>query len=199
VKFYYFDLNTAVPANGNIKNNVQVVLLEKNPKGAYVPTWTSYFTTKQGVWVDTVYNLTSSDRLVLNMSQPFRYGDIFEFTPVPAKTDMASAQAQISRVRAVPNPYVTASSFELPLPPAITSGRGERKIDFIHLPAGATVKIYTSRGDYVQTIRHDGNIEDGTVSWNLKTYENLDVAYGIYFYVVESPAGNTTGKIAIIK
>ena len=199
VKFYYFDLNTAAPANGNIKNNVQVVLLEKNPRGVYSPTWTSYFTTKQGVWVDTLYNLTSSDRLVINTSQPFRNGDIFEFTPVPATTDMKTAQSQLPKVRVVPNPYVTASAFELPLPPAITSGRGERKIDFIHLPPNATVKIFTSRGDYVQTLRHDGNIEDGTVSWNLKTHENLDVAYGIYFYVVESPVGNTTGKIAIIK
>ena len=49
------------------------------------------------------------------------------------------------------------------------------------------------------TLAQTGNIEDGTVSWNLKTHENLDIAFGIYFYVVESPAGNTTGKIAIIK
>ena len=148
---------------------------------------------------DTIYNLTNTDRLVITLSQPFRNGDVFEFTPVPATVDMAAARAQLPRVRVVPNPYVTASSFELPLPPGITSGRGERKVDFIHLPAGATVKIFTSRGDYVQTLHQDGNVEDGTVSWNLKTFENLDVAYGIYFYVVESPAGNTTGKIAIIK
>ena len=197
VRFYYFDIDGG--GNGRIKNNVQIVFLEKNPKGAYSPTWTSFFSVKQGVRSDTIYSLTASDRLVIMTSQPFRNGDIFEFTPVPATTDMKTAQSQLPRVRVVPNPYVTASAFELPLPPAITSGRGERKIDFIHLPANATVKIFTSRGDYVQTLRHDGNIEDGTVSWNLKTHENLDVAYGIYFYVVESPAGNTTGKIAIIK
>jgi len=61
------------------------------------------------------------------------------------------------------------------------------------------VKIFTARGDYVQTLRQDGNIEDGAVSWDLKTYENLDVSFGVYFYVVESPVGNATGKIAIIK
>jgi hypothetical protein len=94
---------------------------------------------------------------------------------------------------------VTQSQFELPLNPGITSGRGQRKIDFIHIPAGATVKIFTARGDYVQTLRQDGNIEDGAVSWDLKTYENLDVSFGVYFYVVESPVGNATGKIAIIK
>ena len=49
------------------------------------------------------------------------------------------------------------------------------------------------------TLRQDGNIEDGMVSWNLKTSENLDVAYGVYFYIVESTVGTTTGKLAIIK
>ncbi|HTO92944.1 MAG TPA: hypothetical protein VMM80_01190, partial [Bacteroidota bacterium] len=110
-----------------------------------------------------------------------------------------AARADLSRVRVVPNPYITASQFELPLNPGITSGRGQRRIDFIHLPARSSVKIFTARGDYVTTLYQDGNIEDGAVSWNLKSYENLDVAYGIYFYVVESPVGNTTGKIAIIK
>jgi hypothetical protein len=85
------------------------------------------------------------------------------------------------------------------LPSGITSGRGERKIDFIHLPAQSRVHIFTSRGDRITTLVHDGNIEDGSVSWNLKTEENLDVAFGVYFYVVESPVGTKTGKIAIIK
>jgi len=49
------------------------------------------------------------------------------------------------------------------------------------------------------TLNHDSSIEDGTVSWNLKTKENLDVAYGVYFYVLESTVGKKTGKIAIIK
>ncbi|MBC7186027.1 MAG: hypothetical protein H5U38_03230, partial [Calditrichaeota bacterium] len=67
------------------------------------------------------------------------------------------------------------------------------------LPARAKVHIFTSRGEHVVTLEHDGNIHDGAVSWNLKTKENLDVAAGIYFYVVESPVGKKTGKIAIIK
>jgi hypothetical protein len=104
----------------------------------------------------------------------------------------------MSKIRVVPNPYLTASSLEPPLPPSVTSGR-IRRIDFIHLPATATIHIYTSRGDHVITLTHEGNIEDGHVSWNLKSKENLDVAYGVYFYIVDSPAGKKTGKIAIIK
>ena len=49
------------------------------------------------------------------------------------------------------------------------------------------------------TLQHDGSINNGTVSWNLRSKENLDVAFGVYFYVVESSVGTKTGKIAIIK
>jgi hypothetical protein len=85
------------------------------------------------------------------------------------------------------------------LNPGITSGRGERKIDFTNLPNEATIRIFTSRGDHIITLNHAGNIQNGTVSWNVKSKENLDIAYGVYFYVIESPVGNKTGKIAIIK
>lgn len=196
VKFYYFDVSGY--GHGRLAADVQVIMLEKNPRGTLSPTWSSYFSV-YGVKIDTIYNLTSTDKLVMRTTQPFRYGDIFEFSPAGATISAPSAKTDLLRVKVVPNPYVTQSQFELPLNPGITSGRGQRKIDFIHLPAASTVRIFTARGDYVQTLRQDGNIEDGTVSWDLKTYENLDVAFGVYFYVVESPVGNTTGKIAIIK
>jgi hypothetical protein len=51
----------------------------------------------------------------------------------------------------------------------------------------------------VASLAHESGINNGTVSWNLRTSENLDVAFGIYFYIVESPVGTKTGKIAIIK
>jgi hypothetical protein len=124
---------------------------------------------------------------------------VFQFTTVKPTVDETAAAQTIARVRAVPNPYIAASSYEPPLNPGVTSGRGERKVDFIHVPRNATIRIFTARGDYIVTLRHDSGIDNGTVSWNLKTAENLDIAYGVYFYVVESPVGTTTGKLAIIK
>ena len=105
----------------------------------------------------------------------------------------------MNNIRVVPNPYIAATKFESPLPPGITSGRGERQIEFQNLPSDASVKIFTSRGQHIKTLFHDGNIQSGTVSWNLKTKENLDIAYGVYFYIVESDVGSKKGKIAIIK
>jgi len=177
----------------------EIVLIEEVPSGGYGYTWDIFFINKPTDRPDTVYNLTTGDKLVFTTTKPFRKGDVMEFTAVMPRIDEPQAREELSNVKVVPNPYVTASAFEPPLPPGITSGRGQRKIDFIHLPVDARISIFTSRGDHVITLTHVGNIEDGTVSWNLKTKENLDVAYGVYFYVVESAVGKKTGKIAIIK
>jgi hypothetical protein len=196
IKFIFADND----GNNVLSKGDEFVFVEKAPDGKYHYTWDMTFD-KRGK-VDSVYQLGTGDTLLLRTQKPFRYGDVLEFTAVPpaiAPATPLSARADLARVKVVPNPYVTASQFELPLNPGITSGRGQRRIDFIHMPAGSTVKIFTARGDYVVTLYQDANIEDGSVSWNLKSYENLDVAYGVYFYVVESPVGNTTGKIAIIK
>ena len=42
-------------------------------------------------------------------------------------------QENLNNVKVVPNPYIAATKFESPLPPGITSGRGERKIEFQNL------------------------------------------------------------------
>lgn len=132
--------------------------------------------------------------------KPFSADDVWRFTTSASTVDEEEARTSLSDVKVVPNPYVSAASWEAPLPPTITSGRGERRVDFINLPASAIIRIYTARGELVRELRHDGSIERGTVSWDLRSREELDVAYGIYFYHVEAPGiGETTGKLAIIK
>ena len=78
--------------------------------------------------------------------------------------------------------------------------RGERRIDFIHLPQRATIRIYTIRGDLVDVIEHASSIENSAASWDLRTREGLDVAFGIYVYHVDArELGEKIGKFAIIK
>jgi hypothetical protein len=177
-----------------------IVLMEKNPRGELSPTWEIFLpSVRAGDPLDTVYTLGAGQSYIFKTTKPFRKGDVFEFKTELPTVNTTTAQTSLDMVKVVPNPYVTAAEFELPLNPGITSGRGERKIEFTHLPAGSTIKIFTARGDHVITLYHSGNIQNGTVSWNLKTKENLDIAFGVYFYVIESPVGNKTGKIAIIK
>ena len=173
----------------------ELIFVEGYEPGKTFFTWDVFFTSL----TDTTYSFGTGDTLTIKLKKPFRAGDVFEFYTQTPDVDISVASSQMDKIKVVPNPYVAATAHELPLPPAITSGRGERKIDFIHLPLNSKVHIFTAMGEHVITLEQDGSIFNGTLSWNLKTKENLDVAAGIYFYVVESPVGVKRGKIGIIK
>ena len=107
------------------------------------------------------------------------------------------AGRDLSKVAVVPNPYVGAASWE---PQSTSVGRGERRIFFIHLPKKCTIRIYTISGQFVQTIDHDGDIDDGQESWNLVSRDGMDIAFGMYVFHVETPdIGSIVGKFAVIK
>ncbi len=149
---------------------------------------------------DTVKVPTAGDTLKVITTKPFTRADKFTFTSVKALFDANAAKIDMNKIKAVPNPYVATNVFEAPLPPQIR-GRGERVISFINLPPNAKISIYTSGGNLIKTLEHDGNLFDGSVKWDVRTKEGLDVAYGVYFYVVEAPniPEKKFGKIAIIK
>jgi hypothetical protein len=148
---------------------------------------------------DTSYVPKGGDTLMLSFTKPISSKDQFTFTTSAPSVDQTSIRTQLDKIKVVPNPYVVTDVYEQPLPSGI-SGRGQRVIYFTHLPANCTIHIYTSAGDEVQTLLQSGNINDGTVQWDLKSKEGLDVAYGVYFYVVEANTGDKKiGKFALIK
>nr|MBC8490956.1 T9SS type A sorting domain-containing protein [Candidatus Neomarinimicrobiota bacterium] len=115
-----------------------------------------------------------------------------------AQDDPDKAKENIDQIAVVPNPYVAAASWE----PSrmLASGRGERRINFVHLPSSCSIRIYTMSGDHVQTLRHESSADDGSEPWNLTTKDGLDLAAGVYFYHVDAGnAGEFTGKFAVIK
>jgi hypothetical protein len=195
LKFLLFELS----APGFLSPGDNVILLEENARGETAATWQFFVANRPGEPGDTVYALGDGDFYIRHTTKPFGISDtMYVKTGLPT-TDVAAASNTLKDIRVVPNPYISAASFEQPLPPGVTSGRGERKVDFTNVPAGSTIRVFTARGEHIVTLRHDGGIENGTVSWNLRTSENLDIAFGVYFYVVESEAGTKTGKLAIIK
>jgi hypothetical protein len=136
------------------------------------------------------------DEFELILTRPFGEEDVLVFTAQGDSVDEAGARADFSPY-VVPNPYIASASFE-PERFAV-SGRGERRLEFRGLPASCTVRIYTVRGELVQTLVHDGS-NAGIVAWNLRTKDNLDVAPGLYIYHVDAAeAGTAKGKFAIIK
>ncbi|MGH3861871.1 hypothetical protein [Actinokineospora sp.] len=134
----------------------------------------------------------------LRLDKPLGEGDVFTFTTRGARVDQGVARTAFATVPyVVPNPYVESASFE-PAPFNVT-GRGERRMEFRGLPTSCTIRIYTVRGDLVQTLRHEASFE-GFVAWNLRTKDNLEVAPGLYVFHVEAPGiGTHVGKFAIIK
>jgi len=89
----------------------------------------------------------------------------------------------------VPNPYIAHAEWE--------NWADERRIEFIHLPDKATVRIYTLSGDLVVILDHDNG--SGTAAWDIQSVNDQAVAPGIYYYHVDSPYGEKIGKFAIIK
>jgi len=99
------------------------------------------------------------------------------------------ADADLSRITVVPNPYIAASE--------VFRDRGLRRILFTNMPPRATLRIYTVSGNLVRIIEHtDGS---GTVEWDVRTRFDLLAASGIYYWHVTTPDGRTEmGRLAVV-
>jgi len=141
---------------------------------------------------------TLGDVYNLKLLYPFTVGDAFVFTTKSEVIENAKAMQEFKEPPyVVPNPYVGAASFEPER--YATGGRGEREVQFRGLPQNCVIRIYTVRGELVQTLVHDGSTH-GVVRWNLRTKDNLDIAPGLYvFHADAGNYGSHIGKFAIIK
>lgn len=138
------------------------------------------------------------DIIEIKISKPFNSDDIYEFTTTRSYLKTQIAGFQLDNIYVVPDPYVVTASWEKPL--YYSSGRGERRIDFVNLPQFCTINIYSMSGQHIKTIIHNGTIQNGSESWNLVTEDGLTVSYGIYIFHVDAPnIGEKIGKFALIK
>ena len=130
--------------------------------------------------------------------KPFTSQDVFYFKTEGATEDKRKAKELLDRVAVVPNPYVATEKWEPKT--SFISGRGERRVYFIHLPAKCTIRIYTITGELVKKIEHQSAIDDGQHGWDLLNRDNMEIAFGIYIFHVDAPGiGETIGKFAVIK
>lgn len=103
----------------------------------------------------------------------------------------------MERIGVVPNPYKETAQWD-PAP-------NQRRIHFINLPAGSTVRIYTAAGELLRTLTQNPNANPGGTSgdleWDLKNERGTSVVSGIYIYSVHPPDGRTPrkGHFVIIK
>jgi hypothetical protein len=131
---------------------------------------------------------------------PFESGDYVESplseSVVVGITPATPPASNLERVAVVPNPYRGNAEWD----PAV----GEGRIHFIHIPAGSTVRIFTSNAELVRELKMDPNSSPGGVTgelfWDIRNGEGRKVVSGIYLYQVETPEGRTRkGHFVIIK
>ena len=138
------------------------------------------------------------DIFKLVIAKPFGQSDTYEFKSKSTLTSNEVAKLNMNDIYVVPDPYVVTASWEKPL--YYSSGRGERRIDFVNLPSVCTIKIFSMSGKHIKTINRQSNVQNGAESWDLITEDGLTVAFGVYIYHVNAPdIGTKTGKFSLIK
>ncbi len=188
-------INFAYLVTGTISTTHSIIFKESVGGGQIRHTWRVDIDYSGGTGVP----LETSGVLSLYTLKPFGGSDEVTFTMKAANINDSQAKDQLNKIKVVPNPYVVTHEGEARLLSSQVSGRGEREIRFTYIPPGATISIYTVRGEKIKTLTHD-DLYVGDVYWNLRTEENLDVAFGVYVFVVEAPGiGTKMGKFALIK
>jgi hypothetical protein len=114
-------------------------------------------------------------------------------------TDLEALETEMDKIKVVPNPYVATNAME----PSFGNWQlnQQRRILFTHLPAKCEITIFTSSGSFVDQILVENSDANGTVHWDLRSDEGLDVAAGMYLYHVKALATDAEkiGKFAILK
>ena len=109
--------------------------------------------TSERFWRPTAYDITydapfsgeaiepvGGDQFVIMTYRPFQEGDYFSIISKSASTDMQKAKDEMFDIKIVSNPYIAGALWESRT--IFGAGRGEWKIDFIHLPPKCINGVY---------------------------------------------------------
>jgi hypothetical protein len=145
-----------------------------------------YFATQNGD--STAVPPSAGDEFTLTTFKPFSASISYEFTIVPPSINPTAVT--LDSVKVVPNPYIMHSKFE--------NTPYDRRLMFTHLPAQCEILIYNVAGEHIMTIDHTNDL--GYEYWDLRTKHGIEVAYGMYIFVVRTANDvKAEGKFVIIK
>jgi hypothetical protein len=145
-----------------------------------------YFATQNGD--STATPPSEGDEYTIITYKPFSPAIEYEFTVVPPAID--STEIDLEEVTVVPNPYILHSKFE--------STPYDRRLMFTKLPEQCEILIYNVAGEHIYTLEHNNGL--GYEYWDLRTKFGVEVAYGMYVFVVRTEHGaKAKGKFVIIR
>lgn len=156
------------------------------------------FTAEVAAICDTAIAPIIGDARYIATSKPLTSEDSYLIRTSASQAEV-SDKDQLKQVKVVPNPYVVTSVFETNI---------ERKeVQFHYLPQQCTIRIFTVAGELVRVIEHrEGSLGwrgPAVEAWDLRSYNNQEVAFGVYIFHVETDGGgetfSETGKFAIIR
>ncbi|MCW8810954.1 MAG: hypothetical protein OQK64_08375 [Ignavibacteriaceae bacterium] len=131
---------------------------------------------------------SQGDEFTILTYKPFRKEITYEFTT--NKAEYTAGEINLNEIRVVPDPYIVSNEWE-------TSQFG-KKLMFNHLPSECKISIFTVAGDHIDDIYHNDN--RGFEFWDMRTYNDQYIAYGLYIYIVSVPNGQKkVGKFLVIK
>ena len=208
-RFDFANIQVPIFAKNLMTGEIVELLLTDNDKNGAINQGDNFIIAEQGTRslqfrfmveiLDTGTDVfpAPGEKIKINTTRQFGLDDKFRFTMRKQTIDEEKAKESLEDIFVAPNPYIGAASWERA---SGSIGRGERKIEFFNLPLECTIRIFNVRGELVRMIEHKGSMEDGSASWDLRSNDSEDVAYGIYFYHVEAPGiGEYIDKFAVIK
>ena len=131
---------------------------------------------------------TGVDKFYIYPNKPNSTADEFVFTAPTAAFSAEQAKADVDKVNVFPNPYYGVNSQEI--------NKYQRFVTFNHLPKMATIRIFNLAGQLVRTI--DKNTDSQYQRWDLKNFDNLPVASGLYVVQVDMPAEGVKKTLKLI-
>jgi hypothetical protein len=103
--------------------------------------------------------------------------------------DAAAAKLDVTKVNVFPNPYLGFNPLE--------TNKYARFVTFTHLPASATIRLFTLSGTLVRTIIK--NDPSQFIQWDLNNEKGFPVAAGMYIaYIDMHDLGTKTLKLGVI-
>ncbi len=131
---------------------------------------------------------TGTDKFFIYPNKPNSTADEFTFTAPTATFSAEQAALDVDKVNVFPNPYYGVNSQEI--------NKYQRFVTFNHLPKMATIRIFNLAGQLVRTL--DKNTDSQYHRWDLKNFDNLPVASGMYVVQVDMPAQSVKKTLKLI-
>jgi len=168
------------------------VSFNNSPTTTFVETPNINRNGASGLWVDTY---------------PFAVVNTF-FPKTPAglknigagfvvKAALANASDLVSgktKVVVKPNPYKKKALFDN------ATLAYDHKIDFLNLPGKAKITILDVSGQIIDEINFQStDPNNGSIFWDMFSKDGVEVASGLYIYVVEYDGGKQVGYFSILR